>query len=94
MTLSRMLLMFLLMLSLMLCSVKTSAQNITTLNWSCLTREQKESIVIAIAENDECHKALEKATAAPAIAESWESIALVIALGFVGGMVLAQQIHH
>lgn len=59
---------------------------------SCLNREEKETIEICFEENTACHAALANVTPAPA--PEWELVALGLAVGFLGGMVLDAQLHH
>lgn len=60
----------------------------------CLTRDEKEKIVTCFQENALCHTDLAKVIAPPAIETSWESYALALLGGVVGGMVLNQQLRH
>jgi hypothetical protein len=88
----------LVMLSLTLFSTMTLAE-IPSLNPAevvdgCLTRDEKEKIVVCFQENALCHADLAKMVAPAKIESAWESYLLAAFAGVVSGMVLAQQVRH
>ncbi len=59
----------------------------------CLTREQKENIVIAFEENAACHKKLEEMAKISASTDpAWELVAFYILAGVAGGIVIDNQL--
>jgi hypothetical protein len=62
------------------------------IDFSCLTRIEKQEIDTCFQQNKACHVALEN-TVQPNPKSGFESIALYVLLGFVGGFVLQEQIH-
>lgn len=84
---------FLLMISLSLLQQNISAEvNLLPKPLTCLDRGQLEKAVSCCEKNEACHQALEKSAQPPS--PGWELLALAIAGGVIGGMVLDNQIHH
>lgn len=71
----------------MLIFPNVSAQTVTSLDFRCLTREQKEKIEICFEENEVCHAELATtATSAPSQESFWVLLIMTGAIGFVGGL--------
>lgn len=86
-----------LLLSLTLCSQRISAQEQAPLpkpDFSGLSREQKEAIVICFSENESCHASLSHALSPPTYKNEYPEFIGALILGLVGGMILEYQIHH
>lgn len=73
----------------MLFSKSTFPQQLEINNFSCLSRDQKESIAACFEQNAECHKFIEKAVDHNE-RNLWEIALLTAVLGFVGGMAAAR----
>ncbi len=82
------------MLTLCLLCQKTQALELSPQpdQMGCLTRDQKERIVICFEENAACHLALEKSAKAPE--PDWEITALSTLAGVLGGILIGAQINH
>lgn len=63
-------------------------------DFSCLTREQKESIAICFGENDSCHESLKSVSAGAYFESPWQSYLLAGILGLAAGMIAQNQLRH
>lgn len=83
-------------MSLTLFSVKTSAKQaeIPKPDFSCISRQEKESIASCFAENEILTRDLDKAVSNPTLSSEWENFIGIFVLGLVGGMVLQVQLEH
>ena len=84
-----------LMLSATLCSQNSLSEQpqLPKPDFSCLSREQKDQILISSQENDECHKALGQLSVPPADPHEWTYFSGAFFLGCIAGIVIAGQIH-
>jgi hypothetical protein len=80
------------MLILTIACQKTSAEVNLQPKLMCLERGQVENALICCEQNIACHEAL-KSSVAPPHAD-WEIVALSIAGGIIGGMILNAQLNH
>lgn len=75
------------MILLMTLPSTSTAQKVTSLDFNCLTREQRERIEVAFEENDLYKMQLTKNTA-PEEKNFWVLLIMTGTLGVAGGMVL------
>lgn len=76
----------------MLYSVKTSG--VEAIDFTCLTRAQKEKIEVCFEENQACQEDLASAVKSADDSFSWDTIIYSVLGGFAGGMMAAQQLRH
>lgn len=58
----------------------------------CLTRDDKEKIVVCYQENALCHDNLAKAIAPPAIETDWEGRIIAGLIGMAAGLIAINQV--
>ena len=75
------------MLILTVISNETSALEVTSLDFHCLTRDQKEKIEICFEQADACQKEIDKITK-PGPAPTWVLALMTGVLGAVGGFMI------
>jgi hypothetical protein len=63
----------------------------TPVDFSCLNRAEKETILVCIKQNADCHTALATAETPPSPTSSWTKIGLYVLAGVVTGMVAESQ---
>lgn len=75
----------------MLSSQISSGQEIKSLDFSCLTRDQKEEVVVCFDERAQCGKDLMSMEKTDTIVGPWEAFFVGIAAGLLGGVALSKQ---
>lgn len=78
-----------------LAEIKYTPQNLQVINeFRCLSRLEQEKIVNCFADNLMLQNEIAKITKPPPLLSSWQIIAISTLGGVVGGLILAQQLHH
>lgn len=79
-------------MSLMLSSLTTySQESVKIEDLKALPRPTREAIAVALEQNKECHKSLKDAEKSDS--SDWELFFGALALGGIGGFVIAMQAH-